>query len=112
MFDQVIGFIREQYPGQETVPLHAPVFPGREKRYLEECIDSTYVSSVGPFVDAFEKAVAGFAGSRHAVAVVNGTQALFVALRLAGAGPETEVVTRPGRCKIFCRLMPWPGEGG
>lgn len=94
MFDEVIAFIREQYPGQETVPLHAPVFPGREKRCLDECIDSTYVSSVGPFVDVFEKAVAAFVGSRHAVAVVNGTQALFVALQLAGVAPGSEVVTQ------------------
>lgn len=94
MFEDVIGFVRDQYPGVESIPLHAPVFPGREKQYLEECIDSTYVSSVGPFVDAFEKAVADYVGSRHAVAVVNGTQALFVALKLAGVARGCEVVTQ------------------
>ena len=90
MFEDIIGFIRDQYPGVETIPLHAPVFPGREKAYLEECIDSTYVSSVGPFVEAFEKALADFVGSRHAVAVVNGTQALFVALKLRGPNVEAQ----------------------
>jgi aminotransferase in exopolysaccharide biosynthesis len=94
MFEEIIGFIRDRYPGVETIPLHAPVFPGREKHYLEECIDSTYVSSVGPFVDVFEQAVADFVGSRHAVAVVNGSQALFVALKLAGVEPGCEVVTQ------------------
>lgn len=94
MFEDVVGFLRDQYPGGESIPLHAPVFLGREKHYLEECIDSTYVSSVGPFVDAFEKAVADYVGSRHAVAVVNGTQALFVALKLAGVERDCEVVTQ------------------
>lgn len=94
MFEDIISFIRDQYPGVETIPLHAPVFPGREKAYLEECIDSTYVSSVGPFVEAFEKALADFVGSRHAVAVVNGTQALFVALKLAGVEGGCDVLTQ------------------
>jgi aminotransferase in exopolysaccharide biosynthesis len=94
MFKDIIGFIRNQYPGQETIPLHAPVFPGNEKRYLLECIDSTYVSSVGSFVGAFEKSVAGFVGSKHAIAVVNGTQALFVALQLAGVERASEVITQ------------------
>lgn len=93
MFESIVRFIREQY-GEGPVALHPPVFLGNEKAYLNECIDSTFVSSVGPFVTAFENSVAEYVGSRHAVAVVNGTQALFIALRLAGAAPETEVLTQ------------------
>ena len=94
MFEEVIHFIRDQYPGQDTIPLHAPVFAGQEKSYLAECVDSTYVSSVGSFVDAFEQAVARFVGSSFAVAVVNGTQALYTALQLAGVEPGSEVVAQ------------------
>lgn len=94
MFEDIVRFIRDQYPGKEAIPLHAPIFPGAEKRYLNECIDSTYVSSVGPFVERFERAVADYVGSRHAVAVVNGTQALFVALQLAGVQAGCEVITQ------------------
>lgn len=94
MFEDIIHFIRDQYPGQETIPLHAPVFAGQEKAYLAECIDSTYVSSVGSYVDAFEESVARFVGSSFAVAVVNGTQALQVALQLAGVEAGCEVITQ------------------
>lgn len=93
MFESTVQFIRERF-GDGFIPLHEPVFAGNEKRYLNECIDTTFVSSVGKFVDEFEQRVAAFVGSRHAVAVVNGTQALFVALKLAGAGPGAEVLTQ------------------
>lgn len=94
MFETTVQFIRERFGSEGVIPLHEPVFAGNEKRYLAECIDTTFVSSVGKFVDEFERRVAEFVGSRHAVAVVNGTQALFVALKLAGAEPETEVLTQ------------------
>ena len=76
---------------EEFVPLHVPVFKGNEKRYLEECIDSTFVSSAGKFVDLFERKVAEYTGAKHAVACVNGTSALQVSLRLAGVLPGEEV---------------------
>lgn len=78
--------------GAGPVALHAPEFGGNERRYLVECVDSTYVSSVGPFVEEFERRLADFTGARHAVAVVNGTAALHVALRLAGVRPGDEVL--------------------
>jgi aminotransferase in exopolysaccharide biosynthesis len=78
--------------GAGPVPLHEPTFVGNEARYLKECLDSTFVSSVGKFVDRFEAEIAAFAGARHAVAVVNGTAALHVALRLAGVGKGDEVL--------------------
>jgi aminotransferase in exopolysaccharide biosynthesis len=78
--------------GPGPVALHEPRFAGNEWIYLKECLDSTYVSSVGKFVDRFEADLAAYAGARHAVAVVNGTAALHVALRLAGVRPGDEVL--------------------
>lgn len=78
-----------------TLPLHEPVFAGNEWRYLKECLDSGWVSTAGPFVGRFEEAVSAKLGARHAVAVVNGTAALHLALRAAGvrAGDEVLVPT-------------------
>jgi perosamine synthetase len=77
---------------QEFVPLHEPRFYGNESRYVQECIDSTFVSSVGKFVDRFEKELANYTGAKYAVAVVNGTAALHIALLLAGVESEDEVL--------------------
>lgn len=78
--------------GNKTAALHEPRFAGREWEYIKECLDSTFVSSVGKFVDRFEAELAEFTGAKHAVAVVNGTAALHVALRLAGVEPSDEVL--------------------
>lgn len=78
--------------GPGPVALHEPRFRGNEWAYLKECLDSTFVSSVGRFVDRFEVDLAEFTGARRAVAVVNGTAALHVALRLAGVEPGDEVL--------------------
>lgn len=93
-YAEIVGFIRGLYPGDDPVPLHAPRFLGNEKRYLEECIDTTYVSYVGKFVSAFEDHVKKLTGSRNAVAIVNGTSALHMALVAAGVLPGDEVVTQ------------------
>ena len=74
------------------IELHEPEFSGNEKRYVEECLDSTFVSSVGPFVDRFEAMLAEYTGAEHAVAVCNGTVALHVGLVLAGVRPGDEVL--------------------
>src|SRR5439155_26851661 len=74
------------------LPLCVPHFRGNEWRYLKECIDTGWVSSVGAYVDRFERAVAARAGTRHAVAVVNGTSALHLALLAAGVQPGDEVL--------------------
>jgi len=79
--------------GPGNVALHEPYFGGNEWQYLKECLDSTFVSSVGKFVDRFEADLAAFTGARHAVAVVNGTAALHIALRLAGVRDSDEVLT-------------------
>ena len=89
--DDFIGRIR-QVTGPETGGLHEPVFAGNEKKYLAECIESGFVSSVGTFVTAFEESVRDFVGARHAVAVVNGTAALHLALLAVGVRPGDEVI--------------------
>lgn len=91
---EAIQFIKTQFHHQDFIPLHVPHFGGNEKKYLMDTIDSTFVSSVGAYVDQFETLIASIAQSQKAVAVVNGTAALQVALRLAGVKPNTEVITQ------------------
>lgn len=93
-FDRVVSFIRETFPGQDFISLHEPRFHGNEKKYLLDAVDSTYVSSVGPYVDRFEAKMASITGTRKAVAVVNGTAGIQVALRLAGVQYGEEVLTQ------------------
>ncbi|WP_299123947.1 LegC family aminotransferase [uncultured Winogradskyella sp.] len=95
MYQDIIKFIREIYDTDNFIPLHEPRFRGNEKKYLNECIDSTFVSSVGKFVDQFEASVAKFTGSKYAVATVNGTAALHIGLLLADVKSNDEVITQP-----------------
>lgn len=74
------------------IPLHEPEFTGNERALVQDCLDSTFVSSVGRYVDQFESLLAGYTGAKHAVAVVNGTAALHVALRLVGVQSQDEVL--------------------
>ena len=92
-FEQAIDFIRKIY-GHDPIPLHRPIFCGNEKSYLTDCIDSNFVSSAGEQVAEFERKVASFTGAKNAVAVVNGTNALQVALLLAGVRTQDEVLTQ------------------
>ncbi len=78
--------------GTESEALHEPCFSGNELIYLKECVDSTYVSSVGKFVDRFESELASYTGIQHVVAVMNGTSALQIALELAGVKRGDEVL--------------------
>lgn len=95
-FSAVIEFIRDTFRTSEAfIPLHEPRFAGNEKKYLEECIDSTFVSSVGKFVDRFEEMVTDFTGTSKAVVCVNGTNALHLALQLSNVKPDDEVITQP-----------------
>ena len=95
LFQTVVDFIRQVFRKPDgPVALHAPVFMGNEKKYLLECIDTTFVSSVGKFVDRFEDMVAAYTGAARAVACVNGTSALQLALQLAGVKPGDEVITQ------------------
>ncbi|OGG94291.1 MAG: aminotransferase DegT [Candidatus Lambdaproteobacteria bacterium RIFOXYD2_FULL_50_16] len=89
-----IAFVKQTFGSQGLIPLHAPNFEGREKELVAKCIESTFVSSVGPEIVEFEKDIARYVGAKHAVAVVNGTQGLQVALRLAGVKSGDEVITQ------------------
>lgn len=96
MYSQVIDFIRQTFcQPQGVIPLHQPCFVGNEKKYLNDCIDSTFVSSVGKFVDRFEEMVAEYTGAKQAVVCVNGTNALYMAMLLAGVEQNDEVITQP-----------------
>jgi aminotransferase in exopolysaccharide biosynthesis len=96
MYNKVIQFIREAFhEPQEFIQLHRPVFSGKEKEYLIECIDTTYVSSVGKFVDRFEEMSAEYTGAKKAVVCVNGTNALHLALLLLGVEQDDEVIMQP-----------------
>ena len=80
MYNNITTFIHNLFGTDEFVPLHAPLFIGNEKKYLAECIDTTFVSSVGKFVDRFEEQVASYTGSKRAVVCVSGTNALHMPL--------------------------------
>lgn len=105
MFEPLIRFVQEQYRTNEFIPLHAPVFGGREKEYVVETIESTFVSSVGTFVDRFERDIATYTGSPRAIAAVNGTAALHIALRLAGVLPGELVITQPLTFVATCNAI-------
>jgi perosamine synthetase len=95
MYKDVVDFIQETYGTKDFLPLHEPRFIGNEKKYVNEAIDSTFVSSVGKYVVEFEEMIAKFVGSKYAVATSNGTSALHIGLKLAGVDETTEVITQP-----------------
>jgi perosamine synthetase len=109
MFDSEIKFIKEIYFDNEIIPLHEPKFFGNEKKYLDECIDSTYVSSVGKFVDHFELKIAEYTGSKYAIATSNGTSALHIALLLSNVRMGDEVITQPLTFVATCNAITYCG---
>ena len=108
MLQPIVDFVRSIY-GQGFVPLHRPVFEGNERAYLVDCVDSNFVSSVGARVNEFEQRIAAFTGAGHAVATVNGTAALHVALQLAGVGPGDEVLTQALSFIATCNAIRYAG---
>lgn len=107
--DQLVSFIREVYGSHGPIALHEPIFTGREKDYVNEAIDSTYVSSVGKFVNRFETDLAKYTGSQHAVATVNGTAALHVALVASGVGVGDLVITQSLTFVATCNAIRYCG---
>lgn len=93
--NEIVEFVKQTFNTNDFIPLHEPRFNGNEKKYLEECIDSTFVSSVGKFVDSFEEKLAEFTGVKKAVLCVNGTNALHLCLELVGVEKDDEVITQP-----------------
>lgn len=109
MYQNVIGFIKELYGNADFVPLSAPKFIGNEKKYMEECIDTTYVSSVGKFVDRFEEDIASYTGCKRAVVCVSGTNALHMALMLAEVKRDDEVLTQALTFVATCNALSYIG---
>lgn len=109
MYDSFCDYIKEIYKTGDFIPLHAPVFRGNEKKYLNECIDSTFVSSVGKYVDKFEEMIQEYTEAKKAVSVVNGTNALQIALKLVGVDAGTEVITQPLTFVATCNAISYLG---
>ncbi len=106
---RIINFIQKIYNTKEFIPLHEPRFIGNEKKYLNDCIDSTFVSSVGKYVDLFEENFAKKVGSKYAIATVNGTAALHMALILSDVTRSDEVITQPLTFIATCNAISYIG---
>jgi len=112
MYADIINFIKDTYKSLDFIPLHEPRFVGNEKKYINECIDTTFVSSVGRYVDLFEKEIASYTGAKYAVATCNGTSALHISFLLADVQQNDEVITQSltfvATCNAisYCRAKP------
>jgi len=109
MFKDIINFIQKIYKTKNFIALHEPKFVGNEKKYLNECIDSTFVSSVGKFVDEFEEKFANYTGAKYAIATSNGTSALHISLLLANVEQNNEVITQPLSFVATCNAISYCG---
>ena len=94
MFDHLAKFIQDKYRTNSFIPLHEPRFIGKEKEFVSQTIDSTFVSSVGQYVNQFEEDIAKYTGSKKAIAIVNGTSALHLSMLMAGVKPGDYVITQ------------------
>ena len=101
----VINFIKSIYSKNQFIPLHEPRFLGNEKKYLNECVDSTFVSSAGKFVDELEEKIAKYTGAKYVVATGNGTSALHISLILANVDKNSEVITQPLTFVATCNAI-------
>jgi len=108
LFASTVDFVRSIY-GDGFIPLHRPVFVGNERQYLVDCIDSNFVSSVGAQVVELEQKIVAFTGTKFAVATVNGTAALQVALQLAGVERGDEVLTQALTFIATCNALSYAG---
>ncbi|MEA3383837.1 MAG: LegC family aminotransferase [Campylobacterota bacterium] len=106
---KLVDFIQNIYNTQEFIPLHEPRFIGNEKKYLNDCIDSTFVSSVGKYVNMFEEQFAKKVGSKYAIATVNGTSALHISLLLANVKKDDEVITQALTFVATCNAISYIG---
>ena len=107
-FRAVVDLVRSTH-GDGFIPLHRPVFEGNERQYLVDCIDSNFVSSVGAKVVEFEQHISAFTGAKYAIATVNGTAALHVALQLAGVERDDEVITQALTFIATCNAVSYTG---
>ena len=104
-YTPVVDFIRSVFKTDSFIPLHEPRFLGNEKKYLNECIDSTFVSSVGKFVDEFENKIASYTGAKYAIATSNGTSALHISLLISGVENGHEIITQPLTFVATCNAI-------
>lgn len=105
MTKQLVSFVKNLYQTNEFIPLHAPTFSGNEHQYVSETISSTFVSSVGKFVDDFEAHIENYTGTAKAVATVNGTTALHAALYMAGVKSNDIVITQALTFVATCNAL-------
>lgn len=106
--DDLITLIQSLY-GEDPIPLHRPIFEGNERKYLDECIDSNFVSSAGEKVAEFELSCAKFVNAKFGVATVNGTSALHTALNVSGVKPDDEVITQALTFVATCNAIKYCG---
>ena len=106
---EIVSAVRAIYGEEGTIPLHEPRFDSSEKKAVDDCIVSTFVSSVGVYVNKFEKALAEYTGSKYAIATVNGTSALHVALLVAGVLPGDLVLTQAFTFIATCNAIKYCG---
>lgn len=109
---ELVKRIKSMCPQKDFIPLHEPEFKGNEQKYVADCIETGWVSSVGKYVDQFERMLAEFTGVKRAVAVVNGTAALHIALKIVGIQPNDEVLipaltfVATGNAVVYCGAVP------
>ncbi len=108
-FKKITDFIHDLYQQPDFVPLATPLFIGNEKKYLDDCIDTTFVSSVGAYVDRFEKDIAKYTGCKYAVVTASGTTALHMALMLSGVKRDDEVLTQALTFVATCNALSYIG---
>lgn len=109
MFENVINFIQETFKTKDFIPLHEPKFIGNEIKYLQDCIESTFVSSVGKYVDEFEEKISSYTNTKYAIATNNGTSALHISLLLADVRQNNEVITQPVTFIATCNAINYCG---
>ena len=105
MHNELIKFVRDTYDTDDFIPLHVPTFSGNEKAYVNNTIDSTFVSSVGQYVNDFEQHIERYTGAGKAVATVNGTAALHTALYMAGVQAGDLVITQALTFVATCNAL-------
>ena len=110
MYKAVVDFVKDTFQSEDNfIPLHEPRFIGKEREYVMDCIDSTFVSSVGKYVDLFEEKVKEFTGAKYAIATTNGSAALHLSLVLAGVKRDELVITQPLTFIATCNAISYIG---
>jgi perosamine synthetase len=107
--NKLVEYVHNIYQTQDFISLHEPRFVGREKELILDCINSTFVSSVGKYVDSFEQMLVEYTGAKYAIATVNGTSALHISLLLVGVEKNTEVITQPLSFIATCNAISYCG---